>query len=194
MPHVLSLGATKLCQLKQVDFWLHLPSDLMGRGRMAEAICEHTCPGGSSCRNDPPRHSSSFAIANMAAPPGQCPIQGPVHVLWSHPSLLVLESLCSLTNFFFKSLLSLLQHCFYFMFWFFGHEVCGILSPQPGLEPMPPALEGEVLTTGPPGRSLDNPFEHCSSIYLPGSQGRGPGLVLLLNTGFSKRGQGVTFP
>ena len=40
-----------------------------------------------------------------------------------------------------------------FMFWFFGHEACGILSPLPGIKPSPPALEGEVLTTGPPGKS-----------------------------------------
>ena len=31
---------------------------------------------------------------------------------------------------------------------FSGHEACGILAPQPGIEPTPPALEGEVLTTG----------------------------------------------
>ena len=31
----------------------------------------------------------------------------------------------------------------------FGHEACGILPSQPGLEPAPLALEGEVLTTGP---------------------------------------------
>ena len=40
------------------------------------------------------------------------------------------------------------------MFWFFGPEVCRILAPQPGLEPIPPELEGEVLTTGPSGKSL----------------------------------------
>ena len=40
------------------------------------------------------------------------------------------------------------------MFWFFGPETNGILVPQPGIEPRPPALEGEVLTTGPPGKSL----------------------------------------
>ena len=34
------------------------------------------------------------------------------------------------------------------MFWFFGHEACGIIVPQPGIEPVPPALEGKVLTTG----------------------------------------------
>ena len=39
------------------------------------------------------------------------------------------------------------------MFCFFGWEACGILAPQPGIEPAPPALEGEVLTTGLPGKS-----------------------------------------
>ena len=55
---------------------------------------------------------------------------------------------------FLKSLLNLLQYCFCFMFWFFGCEACGILAPQPGIKLTPPALEGEVLTTGPPGKSL----------------------------------------
>ena len=55
---------------------------------------------------------------------------------------------------FLKSLLNLLQYCFCFTFWFFGHEACGILAPWPGVKPTPPALEGEVLTTWLPGRSL----------------------------------------
>ena len=46
------------------------------------------------------------------------------------------------------------------MFWFFGREACGILAPRPGIEPAPPALEGKVLTTGPPGKSLD-----CSKFF-----------------------------
>ena len=33
---------------------------------------------------------------------------------------------------------------------------CGILVPQPGIEPMSPALEGGFLTTGPPGKSQNN--------------------------------------
>ena len=37
---------------------------------------------------------------------------------------------------------------------FFGHEACEILAPQPGIEPVLPAMEGKVLTTGPPGKSL----------------------------------------
>ena len=36
---------------------------------------------------------------------------------------------------------------------FFGCKACGILAPQPGIEPTPPAVEGEVLTTGLPGKS-----------------------------------------
>ena len=51
-----------------------------------------------------------------------------------------------------KSLLNVLQYCFCFMFCFFGHEACGVLAPWPGIEPTPPALEGKVLTTGPPGK------------------------------------------
>ena len=59
------------------------------------------------------------------------------------------------------------------MFWFSGHGGCGILAPQPGIEPIPPALEGEVLTTGPPGKSQKEtdfypvPFvsKHCTRCY-----------------------------
>ena len=39
------------------------------------------------------------------------------------------------------------------MFWFVGFEACGILASLPGIEPTTPTLEGEVLTTGPPGKS-----------------------------------------
>ena len=39
------------------------------------------------------------------------------------------------------------------MLWCFGHEACGILPPQSGPGPTHPALEGEVLTTGLPGKS-----------------------------------------
>ena len=39
------------------------------------------------------------------------------------------------------------------MFWFFGCKACEILAPRSGIKLTPPALEGEVLTTGPPGKS-----------------------------------------
>ena len=42
------------------------------------------------------------------------------------------------------------------MFWFFGWEAYGIIDPWPGIELIPSALEGEVLTTEPPGKSSKN--------------------------------------
>ena len=38
-----------------------------------------------------------------------------------------------------------------------GHgcsAACGVLVPEPGIEPVSPALAGGVSTTGPPGKSL----------------------------------------
>ena len=55
-----------------------------------------------------------------------------------------------------KRLLNLLQYCFCFMFLFSGHEACGILAPQSRIKPPPPALEGKVLTSRPPGKSLNH--------------------------------------
>ena len=67
---------------------------------------------------------------------------------------------------FLKPLLNLLQHCFCCMFWFPGHEASGILTPWPGIEPKPPALEGKVSTLP----SFSSKF-HCilnlSSIKTP---------------------------
>ena len=77
--------------------------------------------------------------------------------LWLHPDEgalglpLLLASSLSKRFFnvidFLKSFLNLLQHCFCFMSWFSGCEVCGILALQPGTELPPPALEGGALTT-----------------------------------------------
>lgn len=35
---------------------------------------------------------------------------------------------------------------------------CGVLIPQPGIEPHSPALRGEFLTAGPPGKSQEFTF------------------------------------
>ena len=40
------------------------------------------------------------------------------------------------------------------LFWLFGPEACGISAPGSGIEHTSPALEGEVLTSRPPGMSL----------------------------------------
>ena len=72
-----------------------------------------------------------------------------------------------------KSLLNLLQYCFCFKFWFFGHEACRILAPRPRIEPTSPALEGKILTSGSPGKSgsplrliLELLFWKCSQILI----------------------------
>ena len=48
--------------------------------------------------------------------------------------------------------------------WSFGSKECGILVLQPGIEPAPAALEGEVLTTGAPGMSLSIPLALSPSL------------------------------
>ena len=40
------------------------------------------------------------------------------------------------------------------MFWCFGQETWSVLAPWPGIEPIPPAVEGEILSSGPPGKSV----------------------------------------
>ena len=47
------------------------------------------------------------------------------------------------------------------MFWFFCCKVCGILAPQAGIKPAAPALEGEKLTAGSPGKSVFFYFKNC---------------------------------
>ena len=42
----------------------------------------------------------------------------------------------------------------FYVFVFSGHEACEILAPGQGIEPTLPSLQGKVLTTGPPGKSL----------------------------------------
>ena len=50
------------------------------------------------------------------------------------------------------------------LFWIFGHKACGVLVPQPGIEPVSPAMEGRFLITG----LSRGPFIHfkCLFIYL----------------------------
>ena len=43
-----------------------------------------------------------------------------------------------------------------FKFLFFDRKACGLLVPQPGIEPVPLALAGRVLTPGLPGQSFDS--------------------------------------
>ena len=70
---------------------------------------------------------------------------------------------------FLNSLLNLLQYCFCFTFWFFGHQACGILASQPGVEPVSPALEGKLLTLVCQGSLFSVSFEDSflrTSLYM----------------------------
>ena len=62
----------------------------------------------------------------------------------------------------FKVFIELLQYCFCFKRQLFDHKACEFLAPQPGTEPTPPVLEIKVLTTGPPGKSLENILKDIS--------------------------------
>ena len=55
----------------------------------------------------------------------------------------------------FKVFIEFVTTLFLYFVWFFGREACGILGPRPGIKPAHPILEGEILTTGPPGKSPD---------------------------------------
>ena len=49
---------------------------------------------------------------------------------------------------------------------FFGHKACGTLPPRAGMDFTPLALEGEVLTIRPPGKSCFVQLleEHCETL------------------------------
>ena len=57
---------------------------------------------------------------------------------------------------FLKSLLNSLPYCFFFFphFGYFGLQASETLAAWLGIEHVPLELESEVLTTGPPGKSL----------------------------------------
>ena len=59
---------------------------------------------------------------------------------------------------FFKDFIEFITILLLFYFLDFGSQARGILAPPPGMEPAPPALEPKVLTTGPPGKSLQCRF------------------------------------
>ena len=74
-------------------------------------------------------------------------------------------------RFFGKSLLHSYNTASVLCFGVFGHKACET-SPQPGIEPVPPPLEGEVLTTGPARTSHRQTFSFCalSSHHLLGGR------------------------
>ena len=61
-----------------------------------------------------------------------------------------------------------------------GCESCGILAPQPGIEPTPSALEGEIPSAGPPGKShrveflAQSPLKMRRSLTVTTKQNKNP--------------------
>ena len=64
---------------------------------------------------------------------------------------------------------------------FLATEACGIPTPQAGIKPMPLALEGKVLATGPPGKSQD--------LLLERHEGPSPQVPLWLAKGYVRISQ-----
>ena len=58
-----------------------------------------------------------------------------------------------LCRLFFKVFIEFVTILLLFYVLAFGCKACGVLVSQAGIEPTLPALEGKVLTTGPPGKS-----------------------------------------
>ena len=52
-----------------------------------------------------------------------------------------------------------------------------LLFPQPGIEPMAPALQGGFLTTGPPGKSQEGylKMNQSPAAVCPGGKTQGKG-------------------
>ena len=49
------------------------------------------------------------------------------------------------------------------MYWLFGWKTCEIVAPGPGIKQTQPALKGEVLAAGPPGKSLSKLFKETTA-------------------------------
>ena len=58
-----------------------------------------------------------------------------------------------------KVFIEFLQYCFCFMFQVFGHEACGILASQPGIEPAPPALGSGFFTNSATWEGITNSMD-----------------------------------
>ena len=73
---------------------------------------------------------------------------------------------------FLKSLLNLLQYCFCFIFWFFWPWGMWDLRSLWRVEPSPSALKGEVLITGPQGKSPNCFLKHFLPAVTEAKRGR----------------------
>ena len=131
-------------------WWLRAGAPASSSGHPPEPSVAITHTPSAGCRL---RAASSGREPWRDRPPHPLRVSGsarPAPECWEPGRYLLLHQADSPVIIFFyvdqfvKSLLNL--------FWFFGHEACGIPAPWPGFEPTPPVLEAEVLTPGLLGR------------------------------------------
>ena len=99
--------------------------------------------------------STRDGVSSMGVWPGRH--EGPVLRKGSASTILVIYLCCCCCCS--KSLLNLLQFCFWLIFWvffFFWPQGMWDLSFPTRDWTLTPCIEGKVLTTGPPGKSLDD--------------------------------------
>ena len=70
----------------------------------------------------------------------------------------------------FKVFIELVTIVSVFVLVFWPQGMWDALAPGPGMDPVPPALEGEVLTTGLPGKSQKKDFKEQSNFIHPGTK------------------------
>ena len=70
----------------------------------------------------------------------------------------------------FKVFIELVTIVSVFVLVFWPQGMWDALAPGPGMDPVPPALEGEVLTTGLPGKSQKKHFKEQSNFIHPGTK------------------------
>ena len=101
-----------------------------------------------------------FALYNSLRDTINISYSSPIYTIGSFP--VYLQSYTIITQFYlfiyFKLYLFRLHWVLVVARKFGCSTACGILVPQPGIKPMSPALEGQFLATGPPGKSLITQF------------------------------------
>ena len=106
------------------------------------------------------RHSHPFSLPLPLPPCPSTMVSSQDHCNDVLTGLSLLPSLFS--SLFSTQLLGVFLLLFLFSFW--PCAACGILVPQPGIEPMPLAVVAWVLTTGSPGKSLPGCLSKVSQI------------------------------
>ena len=102
----------------------------------------------------PPSHSSSLSHSSGLYPLSHIANPQSLSILHMLVQYGFLFQLWTIFKVFIEFVIILLMFYVLDFFFFFGHEIHGVLAAWPGIELLPPTLESEVLTTGEPVKSL----------------------------------------